>query len=47
MEKTISELIKAHKKPFWLSVKKKGDGLFSRRLGIQGVVVFGYSIRMR
>ena len=36
-----------NEKPFWISVKKAKDCLFSRRLGYQGKIIFGYSIRLR
>ncbi len=32
---------------FWLSIIKKDKAIFSRRLGIKGKIVFGYSIRLR
>lgn len=34
-------------KPFWLSIKKAKDCLFSRRLGFQGKIIFDYSVRLR
>lgn len=34
-------------KPFWLSIRKAKNCLFSRRLGIRGKVIFGYSICLR
>lgn len=36
-----------NEKPYWLSIKKAKDCLFSRRCGIVGLKVFGYSIRLR
>ncbi|MBE3086024.1 MAG: hypothetical protein IMZ64_07390 [Bacteroidetes bacterium] len=34
-------------KLFWLSVKRAKDCLFSRRNGIKGKIIKGYSIRLR
>jgi len=31
----------------WLSIKRKDKCLFSRRNGIVGKIIFGYSIRLR
>ena len=38
---------KAWKNKFWLSVKPVDKCLFSRRLGLEGKRVFGYSVRLR
>lgn len=35
------------KKPFWISIRKASDCLFSRRYGHVGKVVFGYSVCVR
>lgn len=32
---------------FWLSVVKKENAIFSRRNGIKGMIILGYSIRLR
>ena len=34
-------------KPLWLSIKKAKDCIFSRRLGYQGKIILGYSVRLR
>ena len=46
---TEKGLIEWHNKSYsnWLSIKKAKDCLFSRRLGYQGKIIFGYSIRLR
>jgi len=38
---------KIEKKRFWISVLWAEDCLFGRRLGIEGKIIFGYSIRLR
>lgn len=35
------------KKPFWLSIRLAKKCLFSRRLGFQGKIILGYSVRLR
>jgi hypothetical protein len=35
------------KKRFWLSIKRADDCLFSRRNGHEGMLLWGYSIRLR
>ena len=39
--------IESNQKKFWLSVKKAKNCLFSRRNGLRGKIIFGYSIRLR
>ncbi|HAJ79615.1 MAG TPA: hypothetical protein DCO75_07570 [Fibrobacteres bacterium] len=45
LQKIIKML--THKYPFWLSIKKKEKCLFSRRNGIVGKIIKGYSVRLR
>jgi len=32
---------------FWISIRPASECLFSRRLGYNGWIVFGYSIKLR
>ncbi len=37
----------AENKRFWISILWAEDCLFTRRLGVKGKIIFGYSVRVR
>lgn len=46
-EKELVMELNSRNYKFWLSVKHKSKCLFSRRNGLSGKLLFGYSIRLR